>query len=207
MTKGKLIVFEGIDGSGKTTQIKAITKWLESIGQLPLAAKEPGDTRLGVYLSSILTGRCENFDMCPEAELFLFAADRVQHVKEVIAPALAQGKVVLCDRYTASTVAYQSYGRGIKRSVVNQVNKISTGGLLPDLTIYLDLDVEIALGRIALRGKGDRFDEENVAFYQKVRTGYLNSRCSTDLVLVRADRSIEVVTQEIIYAIKERFSW
>lgn len=205
MSKRKFIVFEGIDGSGKTTQVELIAKWLESMGESLLVTKEPGGTELGAYLRNVLTGRYQNIELCPEAELLLFAADRIQHVKEVIVPALLQGKTVLCDRFTASTTAYQGYGRGLNKRLVGQINRMSTAGLLPDLTVYLDLDVEIALKRIAARGGGNSLDKEKVAFYQKVRTGYRNSLSSSNFVIIKADQSIGTVTQEIIHAIKDFF--
>ena len=205
MNKRKFIVFEGIDGSGKTTQVELIAKWLESMGESLLVTKEPGGTELGAYLRNVLTGRYQNIELCPEAELLLFAADRIQHVKEVIVPALLQGKTVLCDRFTASTTAYQGYGRGLNKRLVGQVNRMSTAGLLPDLTVYLDLDVEIALQRIAARGGGNSLDKEKIAFYQKVRTGYRNSLSSSNFVIIKADQSIGTVTQEIIHAIKDFF--
>ena len=205
MNKRKFIVFEGIDGSGKTTQVELIAKWLESTGESLLVTKEPGGTELGAYLRNVLTGRYQDIELCPEAELLLFAADRIQHVKEVIVPALLQGKTVLCDRFTASTTAYQGYGRGLNKRLVGQINRMSTAGLLPDLTVYLDLDVETALQRIAARGAGNSLDKEKVAFYQKVRTGYRNSLSSSNFVIIKADQSIGTVTQEIIHAIKDFF--
>lgn len=201
--KGKFIVFEGIDGSGKTTQINLLSEWLKGKNISHVLTKEPGATILGDHLRELLTNE-ESIPVCPEAELLLFAANRVQHIEEIIAPALAQGSIVLCDRFSASTMAYQGYGRKINRGLVSQVNRISASGLVPDLTIYLDLEVQVALDRVAARGGRDSFDKENIVFHQRVRTGYLNSRYSfSNFMWVKANQPMEVVAKEVVKIVEE----
>jgi dTMP kinase len=142
---GKLIVFEGGDGVGKTTQLQRTAAWLTavmtSLGRPPLCVtREPGGTLLGQQLRQVLLHRAE-VPLGDRAELLLYGADRAQHVTETLRPALAAGRVVLCDRYTDSTVAYQGYGRQLDRDLIDQVNQLATGGLVPDLTLWLDADV------------------------------------------------------------------
>lgn len=172
--RGRFIVFEGIDGSGKTTQAKAIAEWLPTSGLIPegrkvMLTREPGATPVGATIREmVLHGRD---DLDPVAELLLFAADRAQHVATVIKPALERGDWVVCDRFTVSTIAYQGYGRGHDLQVIDQVNAISTGGLEPDLVIWLFLDAQIAASRM---GGGDRFESQEIDFMRRVHQGYLD---------------------------------
>lgn len=197
--KGKLVVWEGIEGGGKTTQIPAIAQWLRELTQSPqiLVTREPGGTNLGKQIRELLLK--EKGDAIHEkTELCLFAADRIQHLEEVILPALDQGMIVLCDRFVASTIAYQCYGRGLDRSLVEQFNQLATNGLTPDLTIWLKLDVEIGLQRARLRGQSDRLEKENLAFHQRVHQGYqvLADKNPQTFIPVDASQSPELVTQE-----------
>lgn len=172
--RGRFIVFEGIDGSGKTTQAKAIAEWLPTSGLIPegrkvVLTREPGATPVGATIREmVLHGRD---DLDPVAELLLFAADRAQHVATVIKPALERGDWVVCDRFTGSTIAYQGYGRGHDLQVIDQVNAISTGGLEPDLVIWLSLDVFTAANRM---GGEDRFEDQEIDFMRRVHQGYLD---------------------------------
>ena len=166
---GFFVTFEGIEGSGKSTQIGLVREFLEGNGWSCLMTREPGGAGLGEGIQTVVLDRID-LRIDPLAELFLFAADRVQHVAEVLRPALEEGRVVLCDRFTDATVAYQGYGRGVDKRVIEEVNRWATGGLSPDLTILLDCPVEVSM----VRAQGmDRFEREGYEFHQRVRKGYL----------------------------------
>jgi dTMP kinase len=172
---GFFISFEGVDGSGKSTQLEMLAGELRRRGGSVLTTREPGGTPLGARLRESLLDINEQVD--PLAELLIFAADRAHHVRTVIQPALAESKIVLSDRYADATVAYQGSGRGFSREIITQVVQLATGGLKPDLTLFFDLPVEEGLRRIAARGSQgtnpDRLDAEDVAFHRRVREGYL----------------------------------
>ena len=163
------ITFEGADGCGKTTQIKLIDEYLRSKGYKTLLTREPGSKGLGEKIREILL----NYDgeVSSRCESFLFLADRAQHVDCIIKPALQEGTIVLCDRHTDSTVAYQGYGRGLDIEEIKKLNAIATGGLKPDLTIVFDVDIETSQSRI---GKNkDRMESAGIEFFKKVREGFL----------------------------------
>lgn len=169
MKKGLFITFEGADGCGKTTQIELLDKYLREKGFDTLLTREPGAKGLGVKLREILLNY--DGDVSPVAESFLFLADRAQHVDCIIKPALKEGKIILCDRHTDSTVAYQGYGRNLDLDRINYLNNIATSGLKPDLTIVFDIDVETSMSRV---GKNkDRMESAGVEFFNRVREGYL----------------------------------
>ena len=166
------VTFEGMEGSGKTTQSEWAVEYLANKGLKVTRTREPGGTRLGEHLRKILLEK--EYSLTPFAEIFLFAADRAEHVEEVLQPALDRGEIVICDRYIDSTTAYQSGGRGLPKEWVENLNKLSSKGLMPDVTILLDCPVEIGLHRARSKGSPpDRFESENVAFYQRVRSTYL----------------------------------
>ena len=169
MTKGLFITFEGGDGCGKTTQIKLLDEYLRNKGYETLLTREPGSKGLGIKLREILL----NYDgeVSPRAESFLFLADRAQHVDCIIKPALEKGIIVLCDRHTDSTVAYQGYGRGLDLEQIYKLNEIATNGLKPDLTIVLDVDVETSQKRVG--SEKDRMESAGVEFFERVRKGFL----------------------------------
>ncbi|MBC7256373.1 MAG: dTMP kinase [Chloroflexi bacterium] len=174
---GLFIVFEGPEGSGKTTQIRLLGEALKARGRAVLCTREPGGTPIGEQIRQVLHDM-RNRAMHPLTEALLYSAARAQHVKEVIGPALERGEIVLCDRFAASTLAYQGYGHGLDLSMLRTLAEWATGGLQPDLIIYLDLDVEIGLARKrrdqeAGRGEWNRMDEQTLAFHQAVRQGYL----------------------------------
>jgi dTMP kinase len=175
----RFITFEGIEGSGKTTQIKLAENWLRNRGLDVIATAEPGGTPLGVKIREILLNR-GSWNINAEAELLLFNAARAQHVTETIIPAIENGKWVLCDRYTDATRAYQGFGRGLSPEQVRIINDFSTGKTEPQLTFLFDLPVEIGLMRAKERARNhlteraeDRFEHEEVAFHQRIRNGYL----------------------------------
>lgn len=174
---GAFITFEGPDGSGKSTQIELLAHHLRSIGWNVLTTREPGGTPIGDQIRNVLHD-VTNTEMVSEAEILLYSASRAQLVGQVIRPALAQGATVLSDRYADSTIAYQGYGRGLDLNVLRRITDFATGGLAPDLTIYLDLPVEQGLERkrqaLSQRsGEWNRLDQEDVEFHQRVRQGYL----------------------------------
>jgi dTMP kinase len=172
---GKFITLEGIDGSGKSTQLRMLSGALRERGVDPLVTFEPGGTPLGRRLRDAFLETEET--VAPMAELLLFAADRAQHVEFMIKPALAEGRVVISDRYADATFAYQGAGRGFDDKTVNNVIKLATGGLKPDLTLFFDIPISLALTRMNARGesgeKSNRMDFETVEFYERVRDAYL----------------------------------
>ncbi len=163
------ITFEGADGCGKTTQIKLIDEYLRSKGYKTLLTREPGSKGLGEKIREILLNY--NGEVSSRCESFLFLADRAQHVDCIIKPALQEGTIVLCDRHTDSTVAYQGYGRGLDIEEIKKLNALATGGLKPDLTIVFDVDIETSQARV---GKNkDRMESAGVEFFKRVRAGFL----------------------------------
>ena len=189
------IVFEGGDGSGKTTQVRALFRRLQSQGFPALLTHEPGGTPLGESIRRWLKTRR---DLSPLSELFLFAAARAQLVQGVVGPALRDGITVVCDRYTASTVAYQGYGRGLDLGLIEQVNRAATGGLSPDLIVLLDLPSELAVAR---KGKTvrDGFDAAPLEFHGKVREAYLSQAAQDPgrWLVLDATRPSEELTGDI----------
>lgn len=172
--RGKLITFEGIDGSGKSTQLRLLADDLRFRGFNVLTTQQPGGTPLGRRLREAFLDTEEN--IAPMAELLLFAADRAQHVEFLIKPALTEGKIVISDRYADATTAYQGAGRGFDSKTIKQVIQLATGGLKPDLTLFFDLPIEIGLQRTQKRDQmgelKNRLDKENNDFYQRVRDSY-----------------------------------
>jgi dTMP kinase len=170
------VTFEGLDGSGKSTHLARVARWLESEGVPHLVTHEPGGTPISEAIRAVFLDRGHRA-MDPKVELLLVFASRRQHLVEVIEPALAAGKHVLCDRFTDSTVAYQGYGRGVDLGVVREVERLATGGRRPDRTLYFDLTAELARkrghsGSRQKSGHADRLDAESLAFYSRVRDGY-----------------------------------
>ncbi|MBI4295079.1 MAG: dTMP kinase [Chloroflexi bacterium] len=165
------ITFEGGEGSGKTTQAQALHQRLTGLRIPAVLTYEPGGTLLGDHIRALL--KWAQYELSPRAELLLFAAARAQLTTQVIGPALEQGKVVVCDRFAASSVAYQGYARGLNISDIDKVNAIATQGLQPDLTVLLDIAVELGLAR---KGPSppDRFEKELLDFHKKLRQGYLD---------------------------------
>lgn len=204
---GKLIVFEGVEGCGKTSQMKLCCQWLESLGISVMVTCEPGGTELGLHLRRLLLeksedkpfGSAQGKPVAQVTELLLYAADRSQHVEQELKPNLAAGKYILCDRYTDSTIAYQGYGRGLNIELINQLNYIATGDLKSDLTIWLDVDVEVGLSRKLAHGVGlDRIEQEAIAFHQRVQQGYADLAASYPSRIVRVDGSL---SQEAVHQI------
>jgi dTMP kinase len=165
------ITFEGGEGSGKSTQIRQLHRRLEQLAFPAVLIREPGGTPLGDRIRYLLKQACQ-VPISPVSELLLFNASRSQLVKDVIQPALKEGKTVLCDRFTDSTIAYQSFGRGLDLSTVKEANVLATGGVRPDLTFLLDVTPEVGLKR-KRADANDRFEQEALDFHRKVREGFL----------------------------------
>ena len=192
---GRFITFEGADGSGKTTQIEKIKEYLEKQGHKCLLTREPGGSDLGNKIREILLHYDGEVDSL--AELLLYMADRAQHVKKVIIPALNEGKIVLCDRYTDSSVSYQGYARGLDIERIIELNKIATDGLEPDLTIVFDVETEVAMKRVG--DVKDRLEQEGVEFHKKLRNGYLElaKRFPDRIKVINSNLSIEEVFEQV----------
>ena len=196
MKKGLFITFEGTDGCGKTTQIEMLKDYFEKQGRTVLLTREPGAKGLGTKLREILL----NYDgeVSPVCESFLFLADRAQHVDTIIKPAVARGEIVLCDRHTDSTVAYQGYGRELDIEQINMLNNIATSGLKPDLTFIFDIDIDTAQKRV---GKNkDRMESAGIEFFKRVRNGYLEiAKQEPERVKVLdGSKSIETIHNELL---------
>ncbi len=200
--RGTLITFEGVEGSGKSTQMARLGRWLREQGYRVEETAEPDGTTLGLALRRLFED--PRVEPTPLGEVFLFMAARQQHVAEKIRPWLRRGRLVLCDRYTDATVAYQGYGRGVDLELIRELNLRATGGLLPDLTLVFDLAPERGLARIERRRR-DRFEREALAFHRRVRRGYLAvQRAEPKRVrLIRADRPAEDVAGQVRAAVEE----
>src|SRR5450432_1455522 len=172
---GKLISFEGSEGSGKTSQIARLAGRLQGLKRDVVTVREPGGTEIGEQIRNIIVHNSRGDEMCPETELLLFTAARAQVVREVIAPALQRGAIVLSDRFLDSSTVYQGIARHLAPDPVNQINLFAVGDVMPDLTIVIDVPTEVSLARISQRASDlpDRMERENISFYTKVREGYL----------------------------------
>jgi dTMP kinase len=200
-----LITFEGIEGCGKSTQANLLAKRLESLGRACLLTREPGGTRIGREIRKVLLNPTHR-QMAPEVEMALYFADRAQHLREVIRPALDEGKYVICDRFTDSTLAYQGYARGIPRRLIRSLDRIMTGEYRPRFTVLLDLQVEDGLKRARGRNQRSktgrreaRFEKERLEFHSRVRRAYLQmARKEPDrFVVVAAAGSRRTIHEEV----------
>ena len=194
MKKGLFITFEGADGSGKTTQLNKIKNFLEEKGFDVVVTREPGSLELGQKIRNILL----HYDgvVADRCEIFLFLADRAQHVETFIKPAIEEGKIVLCDRHTDSTIAYQGYGREQDIELLKKLNEIAVNGLKPDLTMLFDVSTETAQERVG--NEKDRMESIGIEFHRKVRNGYLEllKENSDRIKLINANNSIETVFED-----------
>ncbi len=200
------ITLEGIEGSGKTTQIKNIVEFLENKGYDCIVTREPGGTKIGGKIRSILLDP-ENRDMEPACELLLYFSDRVQHIKELINPALSEGKTIICDRFFDATLVYQGYARGLSIDLIIKLHQMIAYGLKPDITILLDLLPEIGLSRAweqidngSRSGDETRFEKETLLFHEKIRAGYLElARLEPKRFrIIDASKNKDQVKQQII---------
>lgn len=200
------ITFEGPEGSGKSTQINLLADTLQQKGCAVVVTREPGGTEIGDQIRSVVHD-VRHRGMTAETELLLYAASRAQLVRAVIQPALAAGKIVLCDRYADSTMAYQGYGRSLDMTALAQITAFATGGLQPDLTLLLDIDVSQGLNRRTVGNEEmNRLDLEAVAFHNRVRQGYhqMAQRAPARWVIVDAAQPVAAVQQTIAAVVLDR---
>ena len=205
MIAGKLITFEGIDGSGKSTQIQLLEAEFEKLGISYKTFREPGGTKLSEKIRAILLDK-ENIELYSNAESLLFAAARAQLTAEQIKPAITKGEFVICDRFTDSTIAYQGYGRGLNINKLELMNTIATDGLIPDITFILDIDPQKATERLKTVNP-DRMEAAGIDFFKKIRQGYCQireqnqSRC----IVIDGEKPQKDISKEIHHIIMERF--
>lgn len=204
LKKGLLIAIEGIDGSGKSSLAKQLVTELQSKQYPVLLTKEPGGTVLGQKLRSILQYR--EFSVSYLAEFLLFAADRAQHFQEIIIPNLNDSKLIISDRLSDSSLAYQGYGRGLDKNMIKEINTWVMQGIKPDLTLYLKIPAELAAARTAERHKRPTsFEKENIEFFQKLVTGFDEIyKDRKDVIIIDGNKSLEEVTQHTTTAV---LSW
>ncbi|MBW3671087.1 MAG: dTMP kinase [Acidobacteria bacterium] len=211
MTRAPFIVFEGIEGSGKSTQARNLSRHLREIGRKSVLTKEPGGTPLSNRIRAILLDPAEE-GMDPLTELLLYAASRRQHVVDVIRPSVEHDAVVLCDRFTDATLAYQGYGRGLNLDRLREINNWVTDGLVPDLTVILDLPEDVGLSRARDRNRNQdlqlesRLEGEDLRFHRRVREGYLSlaEESPERYGLVSADGDADEVFARVIDLISKR---
>lgn len=205
---GKLISFEGSEGSGKSTQIVHLAERLQTAKVDVVSTREPGGTEIGEQIRNIIVHNSKGDEMCAETELLLFAAARAQLVREVIAPALLRGAFVLSDRFLDSSTVYQGIGRNLAMGPVNQINRFAVGNVMPDLTIVIDVPTEVSLARIRQRASDlpDRMERENIDFYEKVRAGYLvlAKGMSERFVVIDGTQKEAVIAKQVWAAVQER---
>ena len=207
------ITFEGSEGCGKTTQIRILADRLKAIGHGVTTTREPGGCPIADEIRGILLD-AQNSALTPLSELLLYAAARAQHMAEVVKPALACGNVVLCDRFTDATIAYQGYGRHLDRETIDRLNELATGGVRPDITVLLDCPVEIGLERAMSRinatsgAREERFELEAMEFHCRVRNGYLElaAREPERFVVINGAAGVEETSVEIEAAVLARLS-
>ena len=207
---GRFIVLEGIDGCGKTTQIKHLLEWLPNSGLMKKGAalvctREPGGTPLGRSIRELLLYTADQEAPAPTAELLLYAADRAQHVETLIRPALERGDWVISDRFSGSTLAYQGYGRGLDRDLIQRLEQIATKGLQPDFTFWLSLSVQESLQR-RLGDKDDRIEAEGAAFLERVAQGFAQLAQQRSWCAVDAGQSASAVRADLERQLQEHLA-
>jgi dTMP kinase len=203
----RFITFEGVEGSGKTTQIQLLSERLDARGIEHLLTREPGGTPIGNQVRKLVLNPAYR-EMTPPCELLLYAAARAQHIAQVIRPALAEGRFVLCDRFTDATLAYQGYGRGLSLDLIRSLHELEVLALKPDLTLVFDIETRAALARARSRdtgapGEETRFEQEDLAFHESVRRGYLDlvQWDPKRYVVLDASGGVEAVQQRVLRAV------
>ena len=198
MKRGKFLTLEGSEGAGKTTAIEAITHWATSTGIEFIVTREPGGTPTAEKIRDLLLDK-NNKDILADTELLLMFAARSQHLNELILPTLSQGKWIVCDRFTDATYAYQGGGRGIDMARIGQLESWVQGDVRPDITLLLDLPVEMGLSRASQRSEPDRFESEKISFFERVREIYLQraGQFPQQYRVIDASQSIEMVQSQI----------
>lgn len=209
MRKGRFITIEGIEGSGKSTLIEKLKRNLEAQGYDVVMTREPGGIEIAEQIRSVILNR-ENIKMDGMTEALLYAAARRQHLVEKVIPAIVGGKIVICDRFIDSSLAYQGHARGLGMEKVYAINQAAVEGWLPDITLYLDLEPEKGLARINADQDREinRLDLEHLSFHYKVREGYqiLLDRFPERIICINADQAIEAVLEEAIGVLKEHIT-
>lgn len=202
-----LITFEGIEGCGKSTQAKLLHEFFLANGRDAVLTREPGWGHMGNLIRALILDERE-LELDPVAELCLFCADRAQHVKDFIVPALKDGKLVICDRYFDSTVVYQGYGRKLDMRFVNKIAKASTLGTIPEITLLLNLPVRKGLARLKGRGDLTKMDSEPLEFHEMIRQGYmvLARREPERIIKINADREAGLIHEDIKSTVLGRLS-
>ena len=197
--KGFFISFEGIEGTGKSTQARLLAEYLREKGQRVIQTMEPGGTRISLKIRELLLSP-DNREMDHVTELLLYNAARVQHIKEIIGPALERGEIVITDRFSDSTVAYQGHARGLDLKLIDSLDVIATKKLRPDITILLDIDVNTGLERNKALNKRDRLELEDISFHERVRQGFIQiaAREPERIKVVDCSESLERVHQKVV---------
>ena len=204
MKKGLFITLEGIEGAGKSTAVDFIEDFLTKEGHNVIKTREPGGTVIGEQIREILL-KNENYTLTYDTELLLVFSARAQHIQEVILPALSLGKIILCDRFTDASYAYQGGGRGIDASRINLLEKWVQGDLRPNLTLLFDLDVSIGMQRTKKRSDADRFEREEIIFFEKIRNTYLEraKKEPQRFRIINSASSLENVKEQIVSILKD----
>lgn len=202
--RGLFISFEGVEGSGKTTQAALLAEYLRNKGFTVIKTEEPGGTPISVSVRKILLAP-ENRAMDPVTELLLYNAARVQHIKEIILPAVGRGDIVITDRFSDSTIAYQGFGRGIDLKLIDSLDLIATNRLRPDITFLLDIEASEGLARNRNTNKSDRIEMEHLSFHERVRTGFINlaSKEQKRIRLINSADAVEKIHAAIVAVVDE----
>ena len=202
---GLFIAFEGPEGAGKSTQLRLLADRLQAEGLTPLLSKEPGGTPVGEQIRDLVLDPALN--MVALTEFLLYTASRAQLVADVLRPALEAGRLVLCDRFTGASVAYQGYGRGLPLEVIHDLTRRATGGLKPDLTLLFDLEPEVGQARVAQRGQKDRLERADLSFHRRVREGFLKQAgADPTWVTLDAAASAAALSEAVWQAVRSRLS-
>lgn len=205
--RGRFITFEGVEGCGKSTQMSLLRAWMEEAGLPVLATREPGGTEVGEGIRDLLLAPRDE-GMGAATELLLYEAARAQHVNEVIRPALEAGAHVLCDRFFDSTTAYQAFGRGLDEEMVLELNRMASGGLVPDLTLLFSVSIEEGLDRARGESAGDRLEGESLAFHRRVQAGFeALAKREPGRFHTLGEGAIAQVHEAAVATVKERFEW
>ncbi len=204
--RGFFITLEGGEGSGKSTQVPVVADFFRQRGYDVVCTREPGGTKLAEQIRSVLLTKDPDEDLCDKSELLLMYAARAQLVETLIKPSLAQGKVVISDRFDLSTLAYQGAGRGIPLAEIAALRQVAIGDFAPDLTLLLDVPVEVGMARMRARGKADRIEQAGTAFFERIRTGFSEYALShpDEVALINGTQDLAQVSAAVTQVLTER---